>query len=1574
MASNAGGRWGSVVLVLIVMGTATAQAATYTWTPTEAGTYSWDADPSHWTSGFPNAAGDVANLNIDLADAQTVNLNQTITVGTLNLGDTGAAHYGVTIAPNGGALILDVATGSATIAKATAANNVADTIAANITFNDALVINNAATSGPLTLSGSLSGGSSLLLTKSGGGTLNLSGATTAGSYAQSAGTTASAGSLTINGGSSGYLYVANSGAAAVLDVSACPVFQAGVGIFGVAGYLGATSSAGTLKLGASSTITAATVLRIGSDQGGNTAASLSGTVTTAAGGTTTINTPLLLVGQSKNNSGSFTLGANATLALAGVSGGASELYVGWHYSDSGTGNNRTTLGTLDLSAGTATLMLSRLAVGVDSLGNDVNNAAAGILRTSTNAANHLAISGASAKYGQGAAGGLVVIGYAASSTADTRATTGELTIGNLDAGSALTATDDGTAMLIGYRNNAGSAVQGTVNLNGGTLTITTSGSAIAGGGGTSRLNLNGVVLKAGAPSTAWIQGLTSATLQSGGATLNTAGHDIAIPQAFSGPGGLTKTGAGTLALTGANSFSGPLTVLEGTLGGTSGSAGGGALTNNATLSPGAGGIGTFAHVGAVVLGPASTLRIEVDGANSDAVAVGGPVLLDGSLALALNAAPPESAVYEILTAAGGVTGAFAATNGLPAGWSVVYEPHRVWLTAAPAEYPPAVTNAGATVTGPGAATLTGAYANAARGAVTFCWGTADGGTNSPGAWQSSTNLGPRWTTAFAADIRGLLYPLDYVYRVYATNAYGEGWSDPVARFTASARPPSVALHNLKATNITDTSAWINASLNCSGAVYDVWACWGPADQATNAALWATHTRVGRYSNGWFNVTHPVTELTGDTPTWYTFLASNALDTVWAAPAASFATLDGPPVVTNAGALTDVGRATLRGELLQGNTADVTVYWGRTDGGQTTNWEHAVALPGTREGAFETMVTAGFSAAGYYYTCFASNILGRAWASPSSRFFVAANASNFYWTHTDGGLWSTSGNWTNEVAATGPGVAGRTNYTVHFNAAGTYACTQDLNSGFQLNRLGFGGPDLTLDGNSLALVSNGADQPEVNQNGAGAVAIANALELRAGTTFGGSGTGLVTIAGALAGPGGLTKTSPGALALTGANTFTGGTAVNNGVLTVHATAFSTAARSYAVASNAVLALAGETGLPPGATSISGLGVLRIAGGATVSAGGGGRSLALALGPGALIDLQAGGLLFNGGWQPINWSNNKASINVEGTLNLWDGQEAYVDALNGSGSVENGHGGVTGKGLTVGVNGGSGTFGGVFSSANGPRSLTKNGAGAQVLTGVNTYSGSTIVNGGTLEIGGAGQLGGGTYAAAMVNNAVFFYNSSADQALRGVISGTGSVLKANSGTLTLAGANTYSGPTTVSNGTLLVANTSLSGTGSGAVTVKAGATLGGSGSVAGPARIETGGHLAPGGGDTVGTLSFSAAGLNLEFQDGAILDCKIGGSDLAPTNDTVNLTGAGSTITFGDTATLHLSRAAGATVTEPAFELGCVLFAYGASTPPRLPAWTIDAGDTGWGRCTVSVDAGKRQILLKIQASGTVLLIR
>ena len=74
-------------------------------------------------------------------------------------------------------------------------------------------------------------------------------------------------------------------------------------------------------------------------------------------------------------------------------------------------------------------------------------------------------------------------------------------------------------------------------------------------------------------------------MQAGGAIIDSAGHTVSINQALldgTGGGGLTKLGAGTLYLNGANTYTGPTLVNAGTLGGT------GIILGSVTVAGGAG--------------------------------------------------------------------------------------------------------------------------------------------------------------------------------------------------------------------------------------------------------------------------------------------------------------------------------------------------------------------------------------------------------------------------------------------------------------------------------------------------------------------------------------------------------------------------------------------------------------------------------------------------------------------------------------------------------------------------------------------------------------------------------------------------------------------------------------------------------------------------------------------------------------------------------------------------------------------------------------------------------------------------
>ncbi|MDO4550151.1 MAG: autotransporter-associated beta strand repeat-containing protein, partial [Planctomycetia bacterium] len=166
----------------------------------------------------------------------------------------------------------------------------------------------------------------------------------------------------------------------------------------------------------------------------------------------------------------------------------------------------------------------------------------------------------------------------------------------------------------------------------------------------------------------------------------------------------------------------------------------------------------------------------------------------------------------------------------------------------------------------------------------------------------------------------------------------------------------------------------------------------------------------------------------------------------------------------------------------------------------------------------------------------------------------------------------------------------------------------------------------------------------------------------------------------------------------------------------------------------------------------------------------------------------------------------------------------------------------------------------------------------------YSGGTTVDGdGLLQVQGAGTVGVG----AITNNGTLQFNDITTEGgltLSQVISGTGTITKSGTGTLTLSGVNTYSGPTTVHGGTLVV-----NGSVAGEVTVHAGAILKGTGTLA-DLVVLSDGSVQPG--NSVGTITFSSLEMAGNWQQ------EIAGTG-AGEYDVISVNG---NVIFSDTAAL------------------------------------------------------------------------
>ncbi|MFM2141912.1 MAG: hypothetical protein RLZZ476_456 [Verrucomicrobiota bacterium] len=157
---------------------------------------------------------------------------------------------------------------------------------------------------------------------------------------------------------------------------------------------------------------------------------------------------------------------------------------------------------------------------------------------------------------------------------------------------------------------------------------------------------------------------------------------------------------------------------------------------------------------------------------------------------------------------------------------------------------------------------------------------------------------------------------------------------------------------------------------------------------------------------------------------------------------------------------------------------------------------------------------------------------------------------------------------------------------------------------------------------------------------------------------------------------------------------------------------------------------------------------------------------------------------------------------------------------------------------------------------PASIILNGGGLRL-----TINNMTINANRGIALGADGGTGTGTLSVE-ANRTLTYNGIIADNG-----TGSGALEKVDAGTVVLGGANTYTGGTTLTAGSLLVTNTTGSATGTGAVTTAAGTTLGGTGIIAPTTSgsVILGGSVTPGVTGSASTLTFTPADGNATFQN-------------------------------------------------------------------------------------------------------------
>ncbi|EBG3520496.1 autotransporter-associated beta strand repeat-containing protein [Salmonella enterica] len=304
---------------------------------------------------------------------------------------------------------------------------------------------------------------------------------------------------------------------------------------------------------------------------------------------------------------------------------------------------------------------------------------------------------------------------------------------------------------------------------------------------------------------------------------------------------------------------------------------------------------------------------------------------------------------------------------------------------------------------------------------------------------------------------------------------------------------------------------------------------------------------------------------------------------------------------------------------------------------------------------------------------------------------------------------------------------------------------------------------------------------------------------------------------IGGTGRVEKSGDDALTLSGSNTYTGGTTINDGTLIATSV---DALGSGDVTNNAVLEL--NTGGDfinniggTGRVEKSGDETLTLSGSNTYTGGtliSGGTLVATnveALGTGdvtdnAVLELNTGGDFINniGGTGRVEKSGDD-TLTLSGSNSYTGGTLISSGTLVATNVDALGSGDVTDN-ATLELN-----TGGTFDNAiSGSGQVVKSGDETLTLSGANSYTGGTLISSGTLVANDVNALGTGD----VTDNAVLELNTGGD--FDNAISGSGQVVKSGDETLTLSGANSYTGGTLISGGTLVA--TSVEALGSGDVT--------------------------------------------------------------------------------------------------------------------------------------------------------------
>ena len=971
--------------------------------------------------------------------------------------------------------------------------------------------------------------------------------------------------------------------------------------------------------------------------------------------------------------------------------------------------------------------------------------------------------------------------------------------------------------------------------------------------GPATINFDGGILQAWQNQTDYISGFSPGEVQllAGGAFIDTSTYSVGISTPLQGVGGLTKMGAGTLTLSGPNTYLGPTVITAGTL-----ALAGGAVFNGSS---------DFNLTG-------STAFLELNSGEtigSLAGVAGSVVTLDsGSIQLAGNTSTTFAGSLRSGNSSSGLikggtgtltlsgtntyTGPTTISTGLLvlSGGSALSDMSDVMVVDATATLQVNTSESiGSLSGGVGSAVMLGngvALTTGLNNANTVFAGNISGGDNASGLTKAGAG----------------------VLTLSGVNTYT---GPTIIIAGAMALSGGMALSNASAVSLTGPTAGL--LVNANETISSLAGVSGSSVTLGNGVVLTTGT-------GNANTTFAGAITGGNETSAMVKAGAGVLTLTGANTFAGGVSLNGGALsLGSVGALGSTGIISFGGGTLQfsgGNTGD---YSGRFSAaanqtysidtnGQRVSFASALTSPGgtlTKLGNGTLVLNGANSYTGQTGVNGGILLLGSAGALGASsalsfgggtlqysanntidysdRFITAANQT--YSIDTNGQRVSFAS------ALTSPGgtLTKLGNGTLVLNGANSYTGQTGVNGGILL--LGSAG---ALGASSTLSFGGGTLQYSANNT----IDYSDRFSAAANQAYSIDTNGqTVSFASALTSPGGtLTKIGAGTLALTAASTYTGLTTIAAGTLALSGTAAVGLASDVSLAgATAVLQVSTNAtigslaGTPSASTVILGNGAVLTTGASNASTafsgsitGGNSTSGLTKVGTGTFTlngansytgptTVIAGTLVLSGGaavsdFSDVSLVGNTAvlQVNTSKTISALAGTQAGSKVTLGNGAV-----------LTIGGGNGNTTFSGSISGGNNTSGLTKTGAGIFTLTGTNTYTGPTTVNAGTLALAGGAALSDATDVSLAGPTAVLQVSANetigslAGNATGGLVTldngvvlttggdnattifagaitggnGTSGLVKMGAGTLTLSGANTYTGPTIISAGTLAMA---------------------------------------------------------------------------------------------------------------------------------------------------------------------------